>query len=309
MLDDYYANYEFKNWTLKANASKLLAMRKEFRTNCARTKSGPVHDRLNELALEELGKKIKNKKYRPSFLVNATLTIGDLNSSEANPVTPWPQSLPVLLEIADDTEQLDAVKIEAVNGIRRQIAAPGGTKDAAVAKLLLKLAKVDDNDVGKAWLRQQAVELLGYVQAPNATTEAASVLQSILNDKKAPLKLRCVAAESLGQVNLANSGLKADSLVNALRQLMKDGCEAELKTVKEKDLTVSPRQMKAYLGAVMSGLGDASKGVTSLKDQGSAAKISELQKILNKEMLPKLDSEDTSSDDLQKLVEDTKNKL
>ena len=90
---------------------------------------------------------------------------------------------------------------------------------------------------------------------------------------------------------------------------MKDGCDAELKTVKEKDLAVSPRQMKAYLGAVMAGLGDASKGVASLKDAGAAAKISELQKILNKDMLPKLDSEDTSSDDLQKLVEDTKNKL
>ena len=121
--------------------------------------------------------------------------------------------------------------------------------------MLLKLANVEDSDVGKAWLRKQAIELLGYVQLPNAISENASVLQSVLSDKKTPLTLRCIAAESLGQVNLANTGLKADSLVNALRQLMKDGCDAELKTVKEKDLAVSPRQMKAYLGAVMAGLG------------------------------------------------------
>ena len=69
--------------------------------------------------------------------------------------------------------------------------------------------------------------------------------------------------------------------------------------------------MKTYLSAVVAGLGDASKnvGVASLKDAADAKKIAELLKILNKDLLPKLDSEDTSDEDLRKAVEETQKKL
>jgi hypothetical protein len=316
MLADYFQDYEFKLWTQKKNATKITSMRKELRTNCIRAKTGPVHDRLNDVVLDVLGKKLKNRKYSPVFLVNAMLAIGDLNATEGSNPTPLPQALTVLLATLDDAQQLDAVKIEALNGIKRHVVS--GVKDPAVAKTVFnavfKLASAEEGEVGKTWIRAQAVEILGYLASPGDPNQnqIVKLLQSIIADKKATLKLRCTAAEALGQINLSSAaGLKADSLIAALTQFMKDGCDSELKKVKDKNEAVSPRKMKTYLSVVVAGLGDASKnvGVASLKDAADAKKIAELLKILNKDLLPKLDSEDTSDEDLQKAVEETQKKL
>jgi hypothetical protein len=308
LLEDYFANYEFKLWTQKKNVTKIIAMRKEFKTNCIRAKTGPVHDRLNELALDELGKKLKNKKYRPIFLANAMLTIGDLNAVEGSTPTPLPQALPVLLENLNDAQQLDVVKVEALVGIRRHVVS--GVKDPTIAAAMLKLAAVDDSDAGKAWMRSQAVEILGYLQSPGNGNQVVKLLLSIITDEKASLKLRYTAAEALGQLNLsAAAGLKADDLIAALTKLMKDGCNAELKNVKENNESVSPRKMKTCLDAVTTGFGDSAKGVASLKDAAAVKKIDDLKKFFTKELLAKLDSEDSSDEDLEKAVDATLKKL
>ena len=96
----------------------------------------------------------------------------------------------------------------------------------------MKLASSEESDVGKAWMRTQAIEILGLIGVHRARTIKSSICCiSILEDKKASLTLRCTAAEALGQINLANAaGLKAAKLIAALTQLMQDGCEAELKS-------------------------------------------------------------------------------
>jgi hypothetical protein len=310
LLAEYFQDYEFKLWTLKKNATKLTSWRKELRTNCVRAKAGPVHDRLNEVVLEVLSKKVKNRKYAPVFLVNAMMAIGELNSVEGSNPTPLPQALPVLLETLGDAQQLDAVKVAALNGIKRHVVS--GVKDPTIAKAVFKLASTEDSEVAKAWMRAQAIEILGFLSSPGQNNQVINLLQSIIADKKATLRLRCTAAEALGQINLSNAaGVKADALISALAQLMKDGCDEQLKIVKDKDIAISPRAMKSYLSAVVAGLGDASKslGVASLKDAASANKITAILKILNKELLPKLDSEESTDEDLQKAVETAQKNL
>jgi hypothetical protein len=307
MFDEFYTDYEFKSWTLKKNATKITVMRNQLKTTFRQAKSGPVYDRLNELTLDVLTKKLKNKKYYPFFRVNAMLAIGDLNAALGNNPTPLPQALPVLLETLDDAQQLDAVKIAALTGIRRHVLL--GVKDPAIAKAALKFAKVEDADVGKAWMRSQAIEILGYLRSAGANNEVVLLLQSILTDKKATLKLRCTAAEALGQLDLTGAaGLQPDKLLGALTQLMKDGCDDELKNVKDKNETVSPRKMKTYLDAVTVGLGDATKGVLSIKG-ADAKKIDELKKFFTKELLSKLDNEESTPEDLEKAVDATLKKV
>jgi hypothetical protein len=282
-------------------------MRKELRANCVRAKSGAVHDRLNELVMEVLGKKSKNPKYHPFFRYNAMLTIGELNTVEGSSPTPLPQALPVLLEALDDAQQLDAVKIAALAGIKRHVGA--GVKDPNIAKAALKLAAVTDGDVGKAWMRAQAIELLGYLQSPGANNQVVNLLQSLVADKKAAMKYRCLAADALGQINLAGApGVKADVLLTALTQMMKDGCDAEVKNATEKKEAISKRQTKAYLGSVVAALGDASKGVKSLKDPATDKKITDLQKTL-KDLLTVLDNDESTDEEVQKAVEEAQKKL
>jgi hypothetical protein len=313
-FDDYFENYEFKRWTQKKNFPSLNTMRKELRNNCIRARSGQVHDRLNELVLEVLGKKLKTPKYYPAVLVNAMLAIGDLNATEGSPSTPLPQALPVMLDALDDAQQLDVVKIAALVGIKRHVVL--GVKNPKIEAAALKLAAIEGSDVGKNWMRKQAVELLGYLQSPGQGNAVVVLLQKIIADKTATLKLRFIAAEALGQINLSNAaGLNANQLIADLVQLMKDGCDAELKDAKEKNLAVSRRNMRYYLGAVGAGLGDANKGVRSLKDSAADRKIAELQKYFTKELLPVLDNQDATVDetqkdaDIKKAVEEAPKKL
>lgn len=312
LFDDYFTEYEFKFWTQKKNAAKIVDMRSRLKTTFRQAKSGQVYDRLNELALDVLGKKIKNKKYAPFFRVNAMLTIGELNAT-LNPLTPLPQALPVLLETLDDAQQLDAVKVAALTGIRRHVVSVSGArdpaKDAPIMKAALRIAKAEDSDDGKKWMRMQAIEILGHLHSAGANNEVALLLQSILTDKKSSLKLRCPTAEALGQLELSKStGLKAADLFGALVQLMKDGCDEEMKNVKDKNETISPRKVKTYLDAVVTGLGDSTKGVASLKDADSKA-IDKLKKNLMKDLLPKMESEDATEEDLEKAVEATQKEL
>ncbi|MCC6125426.1 MAG: hypothetical protein IT426_10715 [Pirellulales bacterium] len=308
MFDDYFENYEFKRWTQKKNFPSLHTMRKELKNNCIRSRSGQVHDRLNELVMDVLGKKIKNRKYHPVFLFNAMLAIGDLNATEGSSPAPLPAALALLLDAIDDAQQLDSVKIAALVGIKRHVAL--GVKDPKIAAAALKLATVEDSDVGKAWMRERAVELLGYLQSPGQGNAVVNLLQKIIADKAAALKLRFIAADALGQINLANAaGLNANQLIADLVQLMKDGCDSELKNVKEKNETISRRLMKAYLGAVVAGLGDATKGVKSLKVQAVDRRIADLQKYLTKELLPVLDNEESTDEDVKKAVEEAPKKL
>jgi hypothetical protein len=311
VFDNYFENYEFKNWTLKKNFSKIVGMRNQLKTNFRQAKTGQVHDRLNELTLDVLGKKLKNKKYSPVFLVNAMLAIGDLNANEGGPgasVVPLPAALIVLLDTLKDDQQLDAVKVAALAGIKHQVVY--GVKEPGITTALLKLATSTESDVGKVWMRTQSIEILGLMALPGPNNQVVNLLISILEDKKATLTLRCAAAEALGKIPLASAaGLNAAKLIADLRQLMLDGCEAELKSAKDNDVRVSPRLMKTYYDAVTTALGDSSKGINSMQGVAAAKpQITELQAIL-KELFTVLDNSEATDEEIKDATETAKKKL
>jgi hypothetical protein len=313
LFDNYFENYEFKAWTLDDNLPKLVAMRNQLKNNFRQAKSGQVYDRLNELTVDVLGKKLKNNKYSPTFLVNAMLAIGDLNKTQGGPgvpLEPLPAALTVLLENLKDERQLDAVKVAALAGIRHQIAY--GVKDPAITAALVKLASSKEKSDGKVWMKKQSVELLGMLQSPGPNNQVADLLFSILDDKKAAIDMRCAAAESLGKINLSNSNIDASKTIVDLKQLMVEGCEAELKAAEKESVGVSRRMMKTYYDAVTLAIGDSTKGLISIinaqNPPNAKQQLTDLQGTL-KELFTTLDIGESSDDDLKEAVETAKKKL
>jgi hypothetical protein len=239
------------------------------------------------------------------------LAIGDLNANEGGPgasVVPLPAALIVLLDTLKDDQQLDAVKVAALAGIKHQVVY--GVKEPGITTALLKLATSTESDVGKVWMRTQSIEILGLMALPGPNNQVVNLLISILEDKKATLTLRCAAAEALGKIPLASAaGLNAAKLIADLRQLMLDGCEAELKSAKDNDVRVSPRLMKTYYDAVTTALGDSSKGINSMQGVAAAKpQITELQAIL-KELFTVLDNSEATDEEIKDATETAKKKL
>jgi uncharacterized protein (UPF0147 family) len=215
-----------------------------------------------------------------------------------------------LLETLADEKELDAIRINAVNGIRRHVVA--GMKDPETSKLvpdvskaMLKLASSEDSALGKSWMRTQAVEILGLMGSPGENDQVVLLLQSIIENTKLPAKLRCDAADALGQLNLAgaSANLKADALIASLGLLVKDGCREELDAAEEKGANVSIRTIKTFADALLSGLGDANKGLGIASAKNASAKTIDAQKKAIRELIGKLDKEDATDEDIRDAVE------
>ena len=82
-FDTYYKTYALPRWTQLSTLNNLRDYHKELFSNLSRAKSGEVHDYLNKLVLDYMGKIAKSDKYHPAVRINAMLTIGDLNSVDS----------------------------------------------------------------------------------------------------------------------------------------------------------------------------------------------------------------------------------
>ena len=166
-FDDYYQKYSLARWTEVKNITNLPAWRKTLRNSHLgkRSAAPEVHDHLNALVLDFMSK-LAAGPYHPAVQVNAMLMIGELNSVE-QPPTPLPEALDVMIAAVQDTKLSDAVRVAAMVGIQRHVAA--GIADAEVRRTLtaalLKLAAADlpagADRAGREWIRCQSIETLG----------------------------------------------------------------------------------------------------------------------------------------------------
>jgi hypothetical protein len=312
-FDVFYKTFALARWSQLNSLNNLTTYRKEIFRDLRQAKSGQVHDHLNELVLqfmEERAKGIKN--YHPAVRYNAMLTIGDLNSVEGTQSTPLDGALTALLAAVNDPNQIEPVKIAALIGINRHVSSGinNPQTQTQVLTTMLKAAAIDDSpeaaSPGRDWIRMQAVEILGLLGNVGNNNQVVKVLSDIIGDAKAEFTLRSTAAEALGKLKYANvNGLNAVDLAKTLGQLMLDACNAELKSVKDANMPVSRRRMKARLGSVVEGL----KGIKQLaKDQAQQNRLGELQTILDT-LLKSLDSTKIESEELQKSVQDCQSKI
>jgi hypothetical protein len=329
-FDTYYNTYALPRWTQLSNLNKLRDYHKELFSNLSRAKSGDVHDYLNKLVLDYMGKIAKSDKYHPSVRINAMLTIGDLNSVDsiqAAQNVPLADAMPILLETVNDAKQIVPLKIAAIVGINRHVTMGANGPQvqpvfSAMLKLITSADAADYADLGKVWMRKQAVDMLGLLGNLGTNNQVPKLLAGYAGDAKAPFFLRQSAAEALGKLKYDGAnGLDAVALAKSLAQLMLDACDAEFKA--KGSPADRQKRMKARLASAMFGLtGDGTtfngrtfKGITPLaKDPAQLNNLKAifegLLKTLDKDISRMSDDEKQKyNEELKKAVEDCQTKL
>ncbi|MGA2798249.1 MAG: hypothetical protein ABSE63_11765 [Thermoguttaceae bacterium] len=330
-FDNYYKTYALPRWTQLSTLNSLRVYHQELFSNLSRAKSGEVHDYLNKLVLDYMGKIAKSDKYHPAVRINAMLTIGDLNSVDSIQAAqniPLADAMPVLLETVNNDKLIVPVRIAALVGINRHVTM--GVTDPQIQQIfsaMLKLVSGADatnfSDLGLVWMRKQAVDILGLLGNLGTNNQVPKLLSAYAGDAKAPFFLRLSAAEALGKLKYEGaSGLDAVALAKSLGQLMLDACDAEFKA--KGSAADRQRRLKARLASAMFGLsGDGTtfngrtfKGITPLaKDPAQLnnlkAIFGDLLKTLDNKDISKLNDDEKQkfNEDLKKAVEDCQSKL
>jgi hypothetical protein len=320
-FDDYYEKFFLAQWTDPKNVTNLPRLLKDMRTSHLGKKAAAsdVHDHLNKLVLDFM-KKVALGPYHPASQINAMLMIGNLNAVEQQPSTPTPTPLPealtVMTEAATDAKVADAVRVAALVGIQRHVAAKIADQEVRkkLTGSLLEIAKDDLPDgaqrAGREWLLAQALETLGNLGSPGEGNAVFKAMGKAMADQKLRFSTRCIAAEAMGRLNYANAaGINAVQTAAAVGQFALDTCGDVSQLLKDGDPPVSRRRLKQGVSSALLAIvgdGDAEhKGIISLaKEPEQQEYVAGLQKALTKatEFLDDKKNDDEKLDDpLEKL--------
>jgi len=231
----YYEKYLFPVLTQPENQGKIVAVRQGITKDLYDSKSTAAHDRLVALTLREMTKYAEGN-YNPVLRVNAMLLIGNLNSVEKplNRQRAYLQSLPVMLKAIDAPDQIDGVRVAALQGLQRHVRldkTQNVISDAVrknIVTSLGNLAAASAPPTGRSadghnWMRREAVEILGILGDGNGVS---AILAGIIDDAKQPLSLRCSAALALGQ--LSSIQVDASKSLEKLANMAALACRQEL---------------------------------------------------------------------------------
>lgn len=305
LFEDYYQKYYLPQWTLKSNLDRLHKLRRQLCSSHLgrRCQGGSnVHDHLCSLVLDYM-KELASGPYHPAVQVNAMLMIGQLNHEEYPSGTPLPQALHALLAAVDDGNASDAVRVAALVGVQRHVAAGITTPDTLenVRSILLKVATVEIPfgrvKDGREWMRAQALEALADLGSVGENHAVFTAMTATLNDTTLLLSTRGIAAESLGQLNYTNaSGIDPLESAAAVANFLRDACAEETRLANEKADSVLghghssyhyllERRMRQRLSSALTalvGTGEDRTGIAGLtQDIKQQARIAELRKSID----------------------------
>ncbi len=218
---------------LEANRTAIAAVRQRIRDVALRgaTKKEVV-DQANAAIRDGMLRLAADKNAELLVQVNAMLLVGELQDLDR---APWPGSLAPLTKAAGDAALPLAIRVAAVNGLSRHVAAAGAGGPAATAVAPVVGAIVTAPPEGDAaavrWLLSRALDLLPRVPAqPQAVAAAAQILA----DGKADLDLRVRAAAAVGGLAKANSGVDAAAAVAQIKSLAIAALSADLDAAKDR---------------------------------------------------------------------------
>ncbi|MCR4414667.1 MAG: HEAT repeat domain-containing protein [Thermoguttaceae bacterium] len=241
-FDVYHTTYAFARWTQPENYASIPEYRRElFRSEFAAARSGPVYDRLVSLTMDFMTKVVNDPGYHPVVRVNAMLAIGELDVSIPTPGSrdlpqPLPAALDFILTVLKDPNQIDAVRIAALQGLVRHASLPmanAQTRDQQVIPLLVQLASTKDPPPGRtkpghAWMRALAIEALGALRLPGTNGQTVKLLVGIVGETDTPLSTRLAAVRALGRIDYKGlTAVKPDEVVVPVAQFLHDATTAE----------------------------------------------------------------------------------
>jgi hypothetical protein len=218
---------------LDANRTAIATVRQRIRDVALRgAAKKEVVDQGNAAIRDGMLRLVADKDAELLVQVNAMLLIGELQDLDR---APWSGSLAPLTKAAGDAALPLAIRVAAVNGLARHVAAAGAGGPAATAAAPVVGAIVTSPPEGDAaavrWLVSRALDLLPRVPAqPQAVAAAARMLA----DGKADLDLRVRAAAAVGSLAKANSGVDAAAAVAQIKSLAITALSADLDAAKDR---------------------------------------------------------------------------
>ena len=166
----------------------------------------------------------------PVVRVNSMLLVSELKAKNGKP---WPPAALALAAAAGDRGLPDAVRIAALTGVAKHVAAGAG--DDAIAKTfgppvaaILGEPVAGPRSVEQEWLVSRALQIVPLLGRP-ASPKLAALLAGIITDDVQPIDLRVRAAAALGATADTASGIEAAAVVEAIRKLAITALESEEK--------------------------------------------------------------------------------
>jgi hypothetical protein len=221
LVDPKY--YDPKNKKPKTRGA-YTSLRAGIKRKLQAGRQGPAHDRFNQRAIDTI-KLIINPRsaYRPVVKFNAVLLLSDLDAVEPQmrgravitPGVPMPEAVPLLRVIATAKAFPDLLKVGALQGLRRHMAA-GIRNDAEAARVRAAMNTI----VLGAPLEGRSADVHDWIQSRAAEVLIASGMKGVkmlvaaMRDAQLPLATRVTVATTLLTADL--TGIKP-ATVKALR--------------------------------------------------------------------------------------------
>ena len=286
-FDNYFNSYLFPRMTWVANIESpesfnfLVEQRNLILNQYLKKPTLPaeVHDQLVRITLATMTK-IATGNYHPAARHNAMLIIAELNTKEMVrvPVTPPEPHLPALTTMVDalgEPMQLDVVRVAAMVGILRHVQWDARQREKLAEQPAIK--RIDDplrdriNQLtlaiinakvppagrtldGHAWMQRRAIDILSVMGTISSDVNAAQTIEAMISNLEAPVSLRCTAAESLGQLNPAETKLDALDSARKLGELAVFLVRREVKRVEDEKKFYDDKR-KAGGGGGLGGMG------------------------------------------------------
>ena len=191
----------------------------------------------------------RDEQAEPAVRVNAMLLVGELKARNGKP---WPPAATALAAAAGDKGLPEAVRIAALAGVARHVAA--GEGDEAIAKTFgppVATILAEPAEPGRAvehdWLVSRALQIVPLVSRPASPSVAGAVV-ALLGDEARSLDLRVRAAAALGATADANSGIDAAAAVETIRKLAIAALESEERAAEERRFEDQYRRGGAAMG-------------------------------------------------------------
>lgn len=251
ILDEFYTDYVLRAMTRTANLGKVAEMRLGILKDLAQTRSPDAHLYIVDKFFNKNTRALIQPKnnFHPAVRYNLTLLLGQLNQQEAQlrgsskePPIPHLKVLSYLIATYHDKDQIDAVRVAALLGIKRhielrsQMTGPAALADEdsnKVTALALELAKTQQsperrNASGHDWMRRRAIEILGHLGSPGQIQEIETTLTEIITNVENSIALRSVTTQTIGRINLEKSDEKAGELAVHAVSVAVAACESEI---------------------------------------------------------------------------------
>ncbi|MCA9188866.1 MAG: hypothetical protein R3E01_12110 [Pirellulaceae bacterium] len=249
-LKAWYADYFFRAITASgpSQLGKIADLRYQLKRDFSFVQNQQAHDYIVTTALGYCPKIADMSEFHPAVRYNAMLIVADLNDveesrSDRSPPQPSMKALAAMLASWQKENQIDPVRVAILIGLARHaeldLVQPDNKKMPAAARqkiqdAMLELAGAVSPPPGRsaeghAWMRRQALEILGRLGESGADAKVVKIMEQTLSGPDEQLPVQIAAASALASIKLAPSDIaNADTVIEKLGELALIACNHEL---------------------------------------------------------------------------------